>query len=103
MVRPRLRRPTAPIDFLIVDGPPATSDPKARYPALPMLLSHCAPGAVIVVDDATRDRQVIEAWQARYPSLEGSSVEAEKGAYVLRVPEAMGTAAARPVAVSPRG
>jgi predicted O-methyltransferase YrrM len=76
-----------PIDLLIVDGPPATSDPAARYPALPLLGPRCPPGATILVDDARRDRPVIDDWLARHPRATAEFVEVEKGACILRLPE----------------
>jgi predicted O-methyltransferase YrrM len=52
------------IDLLIVDGPPGGTGPLARYPALPLLADRLTDGAVIVLDDATRDdeKKIIDRW-----------------------------------------
>ena len=42
------------IDLVFVDGPPGTTGPLARYPALPVLRDRCAPGARFILDDAAR-------------------------------------------------
>lgn len=59
------------IDLLLVDGPPKSSGELARYPALPMLLSRLAPGAIVVVDDAARpdERAIVKRWTADVPNL----------------------------------
>jgi len=52
------------IDLLLVDGPPHSTNPIARYPALPLLLSRLSDGAVVVLDDAARssERAIVERW-----------------------------------------
>jgi predicted O-methyltransferase YrrM len=45
------------IDLLLVDGPPATSDPAARVPALAEFISKLSPRAVVVLDDAIRESE----------------------------------------------
>lgn len=59
------------IDLLVVDGPPKSAGGAARYPALPMLLSRLAPGALIVIDDAARpdETAMIERWLDDVPGL----------------------------------
>lgn len=60
-----------PIDVLLVDGPPGTTGPHARYPALPVLMEHLAPDAVIVADDVDRrdEMEIIEFWLEDEPRL----------------------------------
>jgi predicted O-methyltransferase YrrM len=57
----------APVDLLVVDGPPAyePADARARYPALPSVGPSLAPGAVVVLDDVERDgeAEVLERWE----------------------------------------
>ena len=52
------------IDLVFVDGPPGTTGPLARYPALPVLRDRCAPGARFILDDAARpdERTIINRW-----------------------------------------
>jgi predicted O-methyltransferase YrrM len=52
------------IDLIIVDGPPGSTGPSARYPALPVLLPRCAEDAMIVLDDAHRpdETAVSDRW-----------------------------------------
>jgi hypothetical protein len=74
-----------PIDLLIVDGPPALQDPTSRFPALPLLLDHLSPDAVILMDDGDRqgEKEVVEKWCAEY-ELEASYLSLEDGAYLLK-------------------
>lgn len=60
------------IGALFVDGPPGGTGPLARYPALPVLLGRCAPGAVVVLDDAHRpdERRLSDRWLADFPELD---------------------------------
>jgi len=53
------------IGLLFVDGPPGRIQPLSRYPALPILLPHLAPDAVVVVDDGRRDDEIrmVELWR----------------------------------------
>jgi predicted O-methyltransferase YrrM len=54
-----------PIDLLVVDGPPGSSGPLARYPAVPLLRRHLAPEHVVVLDDGDRtdERATAQAWR----------------------------------------
>ena len=59
------------IDMLVVDGPPAATGPKARYPSVPMLIEKLAPHATIVLDDAHREdeMEIVEDWKKSFPEL----------------------------------
>lgn len=77
---------TAAAGLLVVDGPPGTVQPLARYPALPLLQHRLTATATVVMDDARRpdERAIAMRWAAE---LEGWSVEfrnTEKGSAVLR-------------------
>lgn len=73
------------IGLLFIDGPPGDTAPQARYPAGPVLLPRCAPDAVVVLDDASREeeRTAGDRWLAEDPRLLRTSAAAEKGADVL--------------------
>lgn len=76
----------APIDLLIIDGPPAASGRYARYPALPHLFDHLADSALIVIDDAARsdDNETILRWLAEYDLVQVESIRNEKGMVILQ-------------------
>ncbi len=73
------------IDLVFVDGPPGTTGPLARYPALPVLFDRLAPGASIILDDGARpdEREIVARWQSEYPGFDGRELPLEKGAWVL--------------------
>lgn len=77
-----------PIDLLVVDGPPDTTQSMARYPAVPLLRDRLHAGARILLDDGARpdERITAERWAAE---LHGASLEylqLEAGAWSLRLP-----------------
>ena len=59
----------ASLDLVLVDGPPDATGPLARFPAAPLLLSHCRPGCLFVVDDYIREseQQTVDRWVEEYP------------------------------------
>ena len=59
------------IDMLIVDGPPASTGPKARYPALPQTADLLSGDVTVILDDAHRrdEIEIIESWQTRFPEF----------------------------------
>ncbi|MFB8145827.1 class I SAM-dependent methyltransferase [Microbacterium sp. NPDC056003] len=59
------------IDILLVDGPPGTTGPHARYPALPLLAPKLSEPSLIVVDDAERpdERETIGFWTEEWAGL----------------------------------
>ena len=58
---------TEKIDFLLVDGPPGKMQSLSRYPALPVLLPHLSPQALVFVDDGGREDEIkmVELWRER--------------------------------------
>lgn len=74
------------IDMLVVDGPPASLAPMARYPALPLLKAYLTPHAYIFMDDAVRkqEKAIINRWQEEFPSLQSKGLIAEKGCVMLQ-------------------
>jgi predicted O-methyltransferase YrrM len=46
------------VQLLIIDGPPGTLAPMARYPAIPLLLPRLADSALVIFDDAERAGEI---------------------------------------------
>lgn len=69
------------VEFLVIDGPPSTTAPLARYPAIPLLETKFAENCTIMLDDANRKAETatLQRWLAEYPGFKLSMVEAEKG------------------------
>jgi predicted O-methyltransferase YrrM len=74
------------IDLLFVDGPPATTGPQARYPALPLLRESLSPVATAVLDDLIVPdmQEVLRRWLDAYPEFSSEILPLEKEAAVLR-------------------
>jgi predicted O-methyltransferase YrrM len=75
-----------PIDFVIVDGPPAVLQDMSRYPAIPLLFEQLGDDAVLIVDDGSRqeEERIVNRWLEQYSDLEAEFMPLEMGAYVLR-------------------
>jgi hypothetical protein len=81
-----------PIDMLVVDGPPGSSGPRARYPAVPFLRSRLASECWIILDDGDRrDEQSIARSWARELGATLSYLEGGRGGWLLRC-QAVGAA-----------
>ena len=74
------------IDLLVIDGPPESVQPLARYPALPLLADRLSEGAIAILDDGNRDgeRRCVERWLAEIAGLSSEYLALEKGAFILR-------------------
>lgn len=61
----------AEIELVLIDGPPASTGPEARYPALPNIVNLLAPNAVVILDDAHRqdEEEIVQAWLESYPEF----------------------------------
>lgn len=79
------RQLDGPYDCLIVDGPPATENKLARFPALDVLMPHLADSCLIILDDYNRpgEREIVRLWLKTYPLSVVSNPETEKGMIVL--------------------
>jgi predicted O-methyltransferase YrrM len=81
--------PDAPIDLLVVDGPPARTGARPRYPAGPKLFPRLSSRGAIFVDDAGRPEElaVIADWCAMFPQLKFDTNvdDFEKGACLAKV------------------
>lgn len=75
------------VDMLIIDGPPSTVAPLARFPALPRLLSRMSAFALIIMDDANRDdeTEIVKRWLQMFPSLKYTDGQCEKGCALLEL------------------
>jgi len=78
--------PEGPFDLLLVDGPPASVGPEARYPAVPLLLDRLAKDALVVLDDTRRpdERAIGERWAAEFEGFALESLGHDHGTLVLR-------------------
>ena len=70
----------ADISMLVVDGPPSSTGPLARYPALPLLRSRLLPGALVVIDDVGREdeQRVVQRWQQEDAALVNARMISER-------------------------
>ena len=59
------------IDLLVVDGPPGSTGPEARFPAVPMLRDRLVTGSIVVLDDARRrdEASILERWAEQFPEM----------------------------------
>jgi predicted O-methyltransferase YrrM len=75
----------APIDMLIVDGPPGDTQPKARYPILPVLYKHLSDSATIIMDDGNREdeKAIVALWEKEHDVLVSTFLNLERGAYII--------------------
>ena len=73
------------IDLLIVDGPPGSKNPEARYPALQQFKDKLSASAIIIVDDVRRDgeRKLAEDFAKALPNHELTILDHEKGTAVI--------------------
>lgn len=74
------------IGLLFVDGPPDTTGPLVRLPAVPLLRDRLAPRASVVLDDAVRagEQEVTTRWQAVLPDFTLTRLPLQKQASRLR-------------------
>jgi hypothetical protein len=78
--------------LVVVDGPPGSTGPHARFPALPVVLSLFGDCEVdVLVDDYARkeEREIVEMWSSHLDKLGiahyGTALRFEKGAYMLHI------------------
>lgn len=77
---------SAPVEMLIVDGPPLQTARLARFPALPALASRLASRSTLFLDDADREQEqaIVAAWKQSDPNLVVDKLECEKGCVRIR-------------------
>jgi predicted O-methyltransferase YrrM len=71
--------------LVLVDGPPGSLQPLARYPALRRLGPFLAPEVVVVLDDVARPDEwaITERWLREDPRLTLQRIAHEKGTAIL--------------------
>jgi predicted O-methyltransferase YrrM len=76
-----------PIGLLLVDGPPGDEEPRARYPAVPLLRSKLAPGAAVILDDGAREgeRWIAARWGEEL-GVQPTYLPWGEGIWVLELP-----------------
>jgi predicted O-methyltransferase YrrM len=69
------------IDLLVIDGPPASVQLLARYPAIPILDSSISPTGYVILDDANRpdERIALRRWDTEFAWMSAENLQAEKG------------------------
>ena len=72
-------------ELLIVDGPPAATRDRARYPALPILAKRLSEHATVVLDDCIRqdEKDIVAQWRQRYPEWRVEMFDHEKGTAIF--------------------
>jgi hypothetical protein len=77
--------PEAPIDLLVIDGPPGFIQHHSRYPALPLLHKRFSSSCHIYLDDAGRDeeKEVVALWMEEHPELQHRFLPTERGCSLL--------------------
>lgn len=75
----------AKIDLLVIDGPPSSTNPDARYPAFEHLIPLLSPNATIILDDADREeeRKLADAIAKALPNHVLTILSHEKGTAVI--------------------
>ena len=73
------------IDLLVIDGPPSSINPDARYPAIEHLLPLLSKRATVVLDDADREdeKKLAAAFAAAMPNHKLTFLRHEKGTAVI--------------------
>jgi hypothetical protein len=78
--------PDMTIDMLVIDGPPAYRQPRARYPALPRLAGRLAASCALFLDDAGRagEQAIVVDWLRDQPSFSHRYEATARGCTILR-------------------
>ena len=73
------------IDLLVIDGPPSSTNPDARFPALEHLVPLLSPKATVILDDVYRDeeRKLADAIAKALPNHVLTIHSHEKGTAVI--------------------
>lgn len=73
------------IDLLVIDGPPSSTNPDARYPALEHLIPLLSSKATVILDDVDREeeRKLADAIAKALPNHVMTILSHEKGTAVI--------------------
>jgi predicted O-methyltransferase YrrM len=73
------------IDLLIIDGPPGSKNPEARYPAFQQFKDRLSAAAIVVIDDVNREgeRKLAEDFAKALPNHELTILDHEKGTAII--------------------
>lgn len=73
------------IDVLIIDGPPGSKNPEARYPALQQFKDKLSASAIVIIDDVHREgeRKLAEDFAKALPNHELMILDHEKGTAII--------------------
>jgi len=73
------------IDLLIVDGPPGSKNPEARYPALKQFKDKLSASVIVIIDDVNREgeRKLAEDFAKALPNHELTILDHEKGTAII--------------------
>ncbi len=76
----------APIDLLVIDGPPQQISEQARYPAIPMLADRLSADCAVFLDDAERpdERKIVQRWLGASDGWSHEWHDCEKGCAMLK-------------------
>jgi len=74
------------IGLLFVDGPPESTGPLVRYPAVPLMRDLLGPTASVILDDAVRpaEREIVTRWRIHLLDFDYEYVTLDKGAARFR-------------------
>jgi Mrp family chromosome partitioning ATPase len=73
------------IDLLIIDGPPGSKNPEARYPALQQFKDKLSAAAIVIIDDVNREgeRKLAEDFAKALPNHVLTILNHEKGTAII--------------------
>ena len=73
------------IDVLIIDGPPGSKNPEARYPALQQFKDKLSAAAIVIIDDVNREgeRKLAEDFAKALPNHVLTILNHEKGTAII--------------------
>lgn len=82
-----LKQTNIKFDLLIIDGPPGSTNPLARFPAVPLLYDYLSDEAMICLDDSDRkdEKLAVKKWLQEYKDLKlMTPPTTEKGMSILK-------------------